>query len=85
MAAMHSFRHAATSEVRPVCRLFQATPATASKLQACPFCGGSHVQSVQVDVAGWMVECFDCHTTGPLMDSVTSAVTAWNTRGATTV
>ncbi len=34
-------------------------------LESCPFCGSQHVESSEVDINGWMVECMDCHATGP--------------------
>ncbi len=35
-------------------------------LESCPFCGSQHVESSEVDINGWMVECMDCHVTGPI-------------------
>ena len=51
-----------------------------SILESCPFCGSQHVESSEVDINGWMVECMDCHATGPIDRTEAIAVTAWNRR-----
>ena len=49
-------------------------------LESCPFCGSQHVESSEVDINGWMVECMDCHVTGPIGRTEALSVTAWNRR-----
>jgi Lar family restriction alleviation protein len=49
-------------------------------LESCPFCGSQHVESSEVDINGWMVECMDCHATGPIGRTEALSVTAWNKR-----
>jgi Lar family restriction alleviation protein len=46
-------------------------------LESCPFCGSQHVESSEVDINGWMVECMDCHATGPIGRTKALSVTAW--------
>ena len=47
-------------------------------LETCPFCKSQHVRSCEVDINEWMVECMDCHATGPFGRTETLSVTAWN-------
>ena len=49
-------------------------------LESCPFCGSQHVESSEVDINGWMVECMDCHVTGPIGRTESLSVAAWNRR-----
>ena len=49
-------------------------------LESCPFCGSQHVESSEVDINGWMVECMDCHVTGPIGRTEALSVAAWNRR-----
>ncbi len=49
-------------------------------LESCPFCGSPHVEPREVDINGWMVECMDCHVTGPIGRTEALSVTAWNRR-----
>lgn len=49
-------------------------------LESCPFCGSQHAKSSEVDINGWMVECMDCHATGPMGRTEALSVTAWNRR-----
>jgi Lar family restriction alleviation protein len=49
-------------------------------LESCPFCGSQHVESNEVDINGWMVECMDCHATGPIGRTEALSVAEWNRR-----
>ena len=49
-------------------------------LEPCPFCAGDRVELVEVDVGAWMVECMECHATGPIGKSMTQAEQQWNDR-----
>ena len=49
-------------------------------LESCPFCGSQHVESSEVAINGWMVECMDCHVTGPIGRTEALSVAAWNRR-----
>lgn len=49
-------------------------------LEPCPFCAGARAEVVEVDVGAWMIECRDCHATGPVSESMTKAEERWNDR-----
>jgi Lar family restriction alleviation protein len=49
-------------------------------LQPCPFCGSRNLKATEIDVAGWMIECLDCHSTGPIASSEELTVSLWNLR-----
>lgn len=59
-----------------------AKTAFVSSPDACPFYGSARSALQEIDLGGWMVECVDCHSTGPVKDSATAAVQAWNCRMA---
>ncbi len=48
--------------------------------KSCPFCGNQHVETSEIDINEWMVECMDCHATGPIGRTADLSVTAWNRR-----
>lgn len=48
--------------------------------EPCPFCAGARAEVVEVDVGAWMVECMECHTTGPIGKSTAAAEERWNDR-----
>lgn len=52
--------------------------------EPCPFCASTRFKVVEVDQCAWMVECMDCHATGPLCQSAESAKVRWNRRGRST-
>lgn len=52
--------------------------------EPCPFCTSTRFKVVEVDLRVWMVECMDCHATGPLCQSAESAKVRWNRRGRNT-
>jgi hypothetical protein len=45
-----------------------AKTAFVSSPDACPFCGSARSALQEIDLGGWMVECLDCHATGPVKD-----------------
>ena len=49
-------------------------------LQPCPFCGSSNLQASEIDIAGWLIECLQCHTTGPIAKSEALTAVLWNQR-----
>lgn len=49
-------------------------------LETCPFCGSGQLECLEINVEAWMVECIDCHATGPIARSETLSVTGWNRR-----
>lgn len=51
-----------------------------NNLDACPFCGSQRSKSYEVDINGWMVECTDCHATGPVCKTENLSAAAWNKR-----
>ena len=48
--------------------------------EPCPFCAGARVEVVEVDAGAWMVECMECHATGPVGKSTAAAEDRWNSR-----
>jgi len=48
--------------------------------EPCPFCASTRTELEEVDTGAWMVECLDCHATGPIGRSEVAAVGNWNKR-----
>jgi Lar family restriction alleviation protein len=57
-----------------------AKTAFASIPDACPFCGSARSALQEIELGSWMVECLDCHATGPVKAATTAAEQAWNCR-----
>lgn len=55
-----------------------AKTAFVSSPDSCPFCGSARSALQEIDLGGWMVECLDCHATGPVKTSAMAAEQAWN-------
>lgn len=49
-------------------------------LEPCPYCASTNLESEEVDNDAWMIECLECHATGPIAISDVSAAQKWNQR-----
>jgi Lar family restriction alleviation protein len=52
------------------------------QLMDCPFCGSTvmSIESARAPDEGYQVECAMCNACGPLTESPSTAVQAWNER-----
>jgi Lar family restriction alleviation protein len=49
--------------------------------EKCPFCAGSEVSVLEVDVGAWAVCCKECGAIGPtIKGKPESAIDSWNMR-----
>ncbi|WP_373691537.1 Lar family restriction alleviation protein [Azonexus sp.] len=49
-------------------------------LAPCPFCDGTDVGPIEIDVNAWAVVCRACRTLGPSGPDENLAIALWNTR-----
>jgi len=56
------------------------TTTLTSSHDACPFCGSARTALQEIELGSWMVECLDCHSTGPVKTSAVAAEQSWNCR-----